>query len=171
MNTTACDWTTAPVVEFIDHIVSAHHEYLKRQLPRITELLGEARAANGAVAAELAAVWRPFVEEMNEHLWKEEVILFPMVRVMSAGVSDAASHCGGVQNPIRVMLMEHDAADRALTEFRRITGEHQANGGGAAMEALYQALKELDADLREHMHKENDILFPRIVAGQAGQRG
>jgi regulator of cell morphogenesis and NO signaling len=55
---------------------------------------------------------------MNEHLWKEEMILFPLVRAMTAGTRGTASHCGGKQNPIRVMLMEHDAADRALVALR-----------------------------------------------------
>jgi regulator of cell morphogenesis and NO signaling len=151
---------TAPLSEFIDHIVGTHHEYLKRRMPHITALLAEARPANGPVIRELAAAWTPFVEEMNDHLWKEEMILFPMVR----GAADA-SHCGGVQNPIRVMLMEHDAADRALLAFRQITGGYQApENAGAGLAELYKALEELEADLRIHMHKENDILFPRIMA-------
>ena len=160
MTAVEIDWTQAPVVDLIDHLVTTHHEYLKRQMPHITALLGEARAANGPVIRELEAVWTPFVEEMNDHLWKEEMILFPMTRAMTG-----APHCGGIQNPIRVMLMEHEAADQALLAFRRITGSYRpAPDAGAGLVALYKVLEELERDLRAHMHKENDILFPRIVA-------
>lgn len=153
MATTATDWTTAPVTALIDHIESTHHEYLKRQMPLITGLLAATRTANPALADELEAVWTPFVDEMESHLWKEEMILFPMVRGVTAG-------CGGVENPIRVMLMEHDAADQSLKAFRNLTGDYTAPN----VPALNRALEEMEADLRVHMHKENDILFPRLIA-------
>jgi len=165
MTAVETDWTQAPVVDLIDHIVTTHHEYLKRQMPHITALLGEARPANDPIARELAAAWTPFVEEMNDHLWKEEMVLFPMTQAITGGTGEAASHCGGVQKPIRVMLMEHECASQALTAFRRITsGYLPGDDAGAGLAALYSALEELDHDLRIHMHKENDILFPRIVA-------
>ena len=150
------------MVELIDHIVSAHHEYLRRQLPQITRLLAEVQAAQGGHFRELEAVWKPFVEEINGHLWKEEMILFPMVRAMAGGAPAASSHCGGLHNPIRVMLMEHDAAESALQAMRRASGDYRTGREQAA--TLYRALEELEADLREHIRKENDILFPRVIA-------
>src|SRR4051794_11604600 len=123
MNITAQDWTMAPVTDLIDHIVAEHHEFLKREMPRITALMSAARPAGRLV--ELETVWAAFVEEMTAHLWKEEMVLFPMVRALQEGQSQAASHCGGVMNPLRVMLMEHDSADQALRKMRTLTGDFQ----------------------------------------------
>ncbi len=63
-------------------------------------------------------------------------------------------------------LMEHDTAGGALQAMRRITGDYRAGREQAA--TLYRALEELEADLWEHIHKENEILFPRVIAMESG---
>jgi len=161
MTHTETDWTTAPLTELIDHIVSVHHDYLKREMPRITGLL--AAAMPHAETREIRRVWRAFVEEMEAHLWKEEQILFPMVRALCDGRAAAASHCGGVQNPLRVMVMEHDSADRALQALHRITSGYRVPTDRPDLGVLYLALDQLSQDVYTHMHKENDILFPRVL--------
>jgi regulator of cell morphogenesis and NO signaling len=148
--------TLAPVGELIDTILSTHHEFLRREMPRITRLLSAETGLD-----DLKGEWNAFVEEMTAHLWKEERILFPMVRAMDAGM-DASSHCGGVHGPLRVMLMEHDGADARLRTMRRLTNGYRSEGAGTT--ELYQALEALEADVREHVHKENDELFPRVAA-------
>lgn len=150
MTTVTTDWTTAPLTELVDHIVEAHHGYLRRQLPLVTGLLEKGEAPAG-----MSAVWEAFVEELEGHLWKEEQILFPMIRAIQAGAVAADSHCGGVQNPIRVMLAEHDSAQDALTEMRRLTGGYAG--------ALNVELRDLERDLLEHIRLENEILFPRVL--------
>lgn len=171
MTTAAIDWTQAPVEDLVSHIVGEHHEYLRRAMPRITSLLAEAwtreSAPPAAPLAALESLWQPFVDEMNGHLWKEEMILFPAVRAMACGAGEATSHCGGVQNPIRVMLMEHDSADSALRAMRRVTGGFTLPAGcGESVAALYRALEELESDVYAHIRKENEILFPRALGMQ-----
>ena len=117
--------------------------------------------AHGATVPPIAGVFGPMKAELDGHMMKEEMILFPLIRAGASG----ASHCGGIQNPIRVMLMEHDSAGDALLRLRQLTGDYTAPPEACnTWRALYFELAELERDLHRHIHLENNILFPRAVA-------
>jgi regulator of cell morphogenesis and NO signaling len=156
------DWLTAPIPALIDHILDTHHIYMKAQLPRLEAMLAKVLQAHGdrhgETLRQLAAVYAPMKAELDAHLLKEERILFPMIRT-------GESHCGGVQNPIRVMLYEHDSAGDALLQMRRITADYTPPADACnTFRALYYELSEMERDLHRHIHLENNILFPRVLA-------
>jgi regulator of cell morphogenesis and NO signaling len=148
------DWQTAPLAELIDHILETHHVYLKVNLPRIEEMVAKVAKAHGALAPPIAAVFGPMKAELDQHLMKEEMILFPMIRTQGRGAI----------GPIRVMLAEHDSAGEALAELRKLTGGFVAPKEACnTWKALYFELAELERDLHRHIHLENNVLFPRAL--------
>ena len=166
------DWTAAPLSLLIDHIVGTHHVYLKSELPRLQLLLGKVQAAHGAHHGDsLLPLRRAFDglhAELDAHLAKEEMVLFPMIKGMEAAQRAArpapAAHCGSVNNPIGMMVHEHDNAGRALEAMRRDTGNYTLPPDACnTYRALFDGLLELEADLHRHIHLENNILFPRAA--------
>lgn len=170
------DWTTAPLSALAAHIVNRHHLYLEAELPRLDGMLAKVaeahRDAHGDMLASLGGVYRNLEAELDSHMQKEEMVLFPLIGRMERAAEDGgplpASHCGSVNNPIRVMEHEHDAAGEALAKLRELTGNYTLPGDACAtFRALYAGLEALEADLHRHIHLENNILFPRAQALEA----
>ena len=153
------NWKAAPLSRLIDHILKSHHDYLRTEFPRLTSWLAAVRRAHGArdgaMLAELDETFSALRDELEQHMRKEEAVLFPAIR-----------RCDGwISQPIAMMEHEHDSAGRALAELRRITGgfslpEHACT----TYRALYAGLVALEKDLHTHIHLENNILFPRAMA-------
>lgn len=167
----AADWSTAPMGELADHIEATHHAYLRRELPRLAGLLEKVVAAHGDRHPELWDVRMVFAglkAELENHMLKEERILFPMVRQLERAATLPRFHCGSVGNPIVVMEHEHDAAGAALASLRSLTDGYTPPAGACnTYRALLDGLAELEADLHLHIHKENNILFPRARDAEA----
>lgn len=165
--TAARDWNTAPLGELVEHIVDKHHTYVKAEVPRLKALIAKVVGAHGTNHPELEQVQVVFSELANElavHLMKEEQILFPYVKQMASGTGCGPSCFGTVQNPIGVMTMEHDDAGEKLREMRRLTSDYSVPADACtSYVTLFRALVEFEQDLHEHIHLENNILFPRAV--------
>jgi len=170
------DWQSASLSDLIEHIVATHHAYMKAQLPRIAEMMDKVLARHsanhGGVLEPLAMTFFAMREELEAHLMKEEMILFPLIRriehARQSGAVPPPSHCGSVGNPIRVMVMEHDSAGDALAKIRELTGGLTPPADACnTFRALYFELEALEADLHQHIHLENNILFPRAVEMEA----
>jgi regulator of cell morphogenesis and NO signaling len=162
------DWQNADLDRLIDHILETHHAYMKIELPRLEMMLAKVASKHGDRLPPLAAVFGPMKEELEGHLYKEEMILFPLIRGLinarRTGSAPPTSHCGSVRNPLRVMLMEHDSAGDALVRLRDLTGGYTLPEGACnTFRTLYHELQELEADLHRHIHLENNILFPRAI--------
>jgi len=166
------DFAAAPLSLLIDHILGTHHVYLKSELPRLELLLGKVLAAHRATHADsLVALKRTYDglhAELDAHMAKEEMVLFPLIKGMEAaqqaGRRAPAAHCGSVNNPIRVMVHEHDNAGHALESMRQATGNFALPADACnTYRALFSGLQELEADLHQHIHLENNILFPRAA--------
>src|SRR5690606_19143685 len=116
-------------------------------------------------------VFLPFRAEMESHMMKEEQVLFPMIRQLESSVSAPEFHCGSIRNPIRAMEHEHDSAGEALGEFDRLSG-HYAPPPDACntFRAMLDGLRELELDMHQHVHKENNVLFPRALEREAQLR-
>ena len=162
------DWNSAPLGELVDHIVNQHHAYVKSEVPRLQALIAKVAGVHGQNHPELHQVQAAFSELGNElaaHLMKEEQILFPFVKQMAAGHACGPSCFGTVQNPIRVMMMEHDGAGEKLREMRQATASYTLPSDACfSYRTLFAALLEFEADLHQHIHLENNILFPRAIA-------
>ncbi|MDE3149884.1 MAG: iron-sulfur cluster repair di-iron protein [Acidobacteriota bacterium] len=177
--TRAIDWNTASLEALIHHIVTTHHEYLKLELPRVGQRVRTVVAVHGekdpAALHELDMVYQGMSEELNLHMHKEEMMLFPMIERMEAFVQNQRSlpmmPFGTIRNPIGVMEREHDSAGTALTRIRDLTLGFQAPPYACSTYlAMLEGLKALEADLHLHIHLENNILFPRAIALEQNAR-
>lgn len=166
------DWDQATLSVLIQHILDTHHAYLRKALPKLTQL-AQVTGAEGheQEAASIRGVLDGLRAEIESHMWKEEMVLFPLIRSLeeaeAAGQPAPPSHCGSVRNPIRVMEQEHDEATTALNELRKRTADYTDAAAAGVSAAMVQELSRLDEDLRRHIQLEDDILFPRAIALEA----
>lgn len=161
------DWAKESLADLADHIIRNHHDYLREELPRLATLLEKVAAVHGARHPEMPVcrdIFWSFKAGLEAHMQKEETILFPLVRVLESGKHVTPFHCGSIANPIRVMESEHDHAGDALTRMRELTNGFRAPPDGCTtFGVLMHGLKRLEADMHQHVHKENNILFPRAL--------
>lgn len=155
------------LTELCDHIESVHHAYLKAEFPRLTQLTGkvlEQHGTNFPFLPELRSTYLALQDELQNHMMKEEQILFPAIRDLEAG-RPPQSPCGShLEGPISVMEHEHDSAGAALERIRTLTKNYTAPDGVCnTFHAMLDALKYLETDLHMHIHKENNVLFPRAL--------
>jgi regulator of cell morphogenesis and NO signaling len=166
------DCSTTPLGQLADQIETTHHVFMRRELPRLQALLAKVIAAHGdrhPELSEVAVVFSAFCEEIDSHMMKEERVLFPMIRELETASSLPSFHCGSVKNPIRVMEHEHDSAGAALSRMRVLTGSFVTPADGcASYQTLMERLAQVEADLHLHIHKENNILFPKAASLEAG---
>jgi regulator of cell morphogenesis and NO signaling len=170
------DWSAAPLPQLVRHILATHHEYLKLELPRLGQRLEKVMKIYGEKDAEtLAGLPGPFgalSAELDGHMHKEELLLFPAIERYEAAVSSGSPlpplPFGSIANPIRVMEREHDSAGNALRQMRDATrGYRVPEHACVTYRSLLDGLRELEADLHKHIHLENNILFPRAIALEA----
>lgn len=158
---------TDDVGALIGHIVATHHTYLRRELPRLAELMDKVIAAHGEVHPEVhdvAPLLRELTDDLLPHLAKEEQVLFPLAIQLLGAVAPNAFHCGSVVNPIRVMHAEHDRVGELLAALRHHTNGYTPPADACpTWRALDAGLADLEADIHRHVHLENNILFPAIT--------
>jgi regulator of cell morphogenesis and NO signaling len=165
------DWRAASLNELIAHINDTHHVFTREELDRIEPLLAKVARVYGERQPELLRVEAIFLELKRElllHMMKEEQVLFPYVRQLELAVDNKsarpASCFGTVQNPVRMMMMEHDAAGDMLRQMRELSNNFTSPADACvSYQTLYHALEGLEQDLHQHIHLENNILFPRAV--------
>ena len=148
-----------------------YHADLRAELPRLSQMAAKVLDAHGprhAEMADLAMTFRGLREELESHMVKEERVLFPYVErleTLSAhGQRLSSSPFGSIQAPIGMMEHEHDIAARALARLREITNAYTPPADACnTFRGLYHGLAELEKALHEHIHLENNVLFPRAT--------
>ena len=166
------DWADKSLESLCAHIVSTHHAYVKRELPRLATLAQKVVNRHGSTRVELpviAATLAQLDDELTQHLQKEEVVLFPYVasleRTLAGGEGKPQSCFGTVANPIAMMTKEHDAAGSLIAEIRRLSGDFTTPPDACpTFHAFFDGLRDFEQDLHQHIHLENNILFPRAIA-------
>lgn len=142
-------------VALTHHIERRYHARHREQLPRLAELAEKVEAVHSGdahVPEGLAALLRRLIGEMEVHMKKEELILFPAIR-RGGGP--------GIEHPIAVMRADHDDHDAEMAEIHRLTADLTLPDGACrTWSALYEGLAEFSADLKDHIRLENDVLFP-----------
>ena len=154
--------------KLIDLIVQKHHIFTKNELARLTPLMEKVAGKHGEHYPYLIELKRLFIDlrdELLPHMQKEEFILFPHVKRLEASeianISVPRPAFGTVTNPIRMMSVEHDSAGDILREIRRTTSNFTPPADACpSFKALYFGLEELEKDLHQHIHLENNVLFP-----------
>lgn len=154
----AASWQQRPLSELIDFILDRYHASLRRELPELCRMAAKVEETHGAKPScphGLAALLDAAHEAVLSHLEKEEQILFPMI------LGHRGAHASG---PIQVMEHEHHQHGANLERIRELTdGLTAPREACATWQALYLRLGELEADLMEHIHLENNVLFPRAL--------
>lgn len=164
---TLADVDSMGLTELADHIQATHHAYLRKELPRLDAMTEKVSQVHGDKDERLFKMRQAFVAlkaELEPHMMKEERILFPIVRQLEAASKRQEFHCGSVANPIRQMEHEHDQAGQALAILNESTdGYTPPDWACNTYRALLDALARLEADMHQHIHKENNVLFPRAI--------
>lgn len=166
------EWQDRTLADLIRHIVSKHHAYLREELPAIGRLLAPpATDKNDARTAELGRLtnlFGQFRRGMEEHLKKEEAILFPMIE--SIETARHTGHAlprfpfGSIAHPISVMEQEHERARQELVEIRKLTSDYTAIPAGCGEQrSSFERLRALDNDMEIHSRLEDEVLFPRAI--------
>lgn len=173
MNTpsnSATDFEQYSPVQLIEHIVQTHHEYVKKEIPQILSYLQRIAAKHGERHPEMVKVFALFTaisEELEQHLRKEELILFPRIRDIEKLSLEGKAHFAQVsylQSPITVMEHEHDDAGTMMQEIRDLTNDYSLPADACTTYRLsFAALQAFEADLHAHVHLENNLLFPKAI--------
>jgi len=163
------DWTKTSLTALIDHIVSCYHQPLRKDLPRICELAEKVARVHGANHPEMVKVFeifKSFKEQLELHMQKEELILFPGIAGIEGGKGPKSFGCGGgIEHPIEMMTLEHDDAGAALAEMSKLTNQYTPPADACnTFKVLLHSLASLELEMHQHVHKENNILFPRAAA-------
>jgi regulator of cell morphogenesis and NO signaling len=167
----ALDAATLPLARLIQHIVRIHHQCVRQELPRLAEMASKVTATRCDRAPELAKVAELIEKlrsEMYAHIQKEEQVLFPFISQMDQEsiIAYPPTHAcfRSVSHPIFMMEQEHESADHVVAELIRLTNHFEPPSWACATHvALSAGLRDFEADLRQHVHLENDVLFPRAL--------
>lgn len=165
------DWNNASLSDLEQHIVDQHHRYTREEIRRLVPLISKVVGVHGTNHPELRRVQSLFQEmsqDLTAHMMKEEQMLFPYIVEMESAIHHERplprAMFGTVQNPVRMMMMEHDSAGQCLGDLREATnGYALPSDACVSYRTLYQALAAFEADLHQHIHLENNILFPRAL--------
>lgn len=154
--------------ELTQHIVEKHHEFVRRTAPVITAHLNKVARVHGQNHPEVVSVAHLFEKiktDLEDHLIKEELVLFPYIRSLAAdGTPPHHYPFNSVAMPVRNMMTEHEMAGEDMEEIRLLTGDYvPPEDACTTYRIAYKELEEFEADLHKHVHLENNILFPRAV--------
>jgi len=166
------NWQTEPLADLISHIKNTHHKYTREEIARLAPLFDKVCSVHGKNHPELLdirASFQALSAELTTHLSKEEMVLFPYIVRMEEAISQQEpvlpGPFGSVSNPIAMMEHEHDSAGNALRAMRQASGGYAPpTDACVSYQTSYRALADFEADLHQHIHLENNILFPRAVA-------
>jgi regulator of cell morphogenesis and NO signaling len=171
----ALDFQSVSLTELIAHILNTHHVFTKQEMTRLELLSQKVISAHGENHPELhkmGALFDTLCADLKPHMFKEEQILFPYILalVQAANQNQPVPFApfGTVNNPVRMMMMEHDKAGEILRELRAVTSDYSTPADGCiSYRTLYEALEAFEKDLHQHIHLENNILFPRAIKLEA----
>jgi regulator of cell morphogenesis and NO signaling len=158
------DWRKVASGELIEHILAAHHAYLNQELPILSQFVTKILRVHGQAHPELAALHKLFHQmktELEQHLISEEEAVFPLIKQYGLAPSDDLLH--QIAATIDGLEAEHSGVGGILKEMRLLTSSYTLPDGACGTYSLaFRKLEELEADLFQHIHLENNILFPRF---------
>lgn len=163
------DWSPAFLA---DYILQNHHTYVKDSIPQLEALLSKVESVHGKEHPEIHSIHTFFYslsKELLQHMEKEEQILFPiikqLVRYNQTGGSIGSLPFQTIRNPIAVMENEHAGAGEDMENIRRLANDFTPPADAChSYQLLYKQLEEFEDDLHQHVHLENNILFPKAIA-------
>jgi len=165
------DFQNLPLTELITHILETHHVFTKSEMDRLQLLADKVLAAHGGNHPELVHLEELVTRlcaDLKPHMFKEEQVLFPYILAMTEAAAQKRAvpfaPFGTVNNPVRMMMREHDTAGEILRELRALTSDYTVPADACiSYQTLYQALENFEKDLHQHIHLENNVLFPKAL--------
>ena len=165
------DFQAASLTELVNYILEKHHVFTKTEMERLEALVEKVCSVHGQNHPELSrvkALFQIICEDLRPHMFKEEQVLFPYILRLEAAISHQQTPMpppfGTVRNPIRMMMLEHDKVGELLHQLREVSADYAVPGDGCiSYQTLYRALEAFEQDLHQHIHLENNILFPRAA--------
>lgn len=162
---------TRSASELIDYIIAKHHVFTVQEIERLTPLMEKVCRRHGEQHPELFKLQSIFValaESLVPHMRKEEAVLFPYIQMLDSSANGnlkaVPPHFGTVENPIRMMMADHEQDGERLRVMREIASDYNLPDGACpSYTALYAGLQDLERDLHRHIHLENNLLFPAAV--------
>ena len=170
-NSSSSHFNTWKLDFLIDYIVNNHHRYVDKMLPVIfmhSQKVAEKHGDNHNETRDIAELFISIKNELEVHMQKEERMLFPYIKHLlnmeQTGEEVPFPPFGSVENPVRMMELEHDAAGKQMEQIKQLSSNYlPPEDACTTYKVLYQELKEFENDLHMHIHLENNILFPRAV--------
>ncbi len=155
-----------------DHIVNIHHAYVEESMPLLLQYAQRVRQVHGhhyKELGEIEALVKKVVQELAAHMKKEELILFPFIKKLVKAEREGSEipeiHFGTVENPIKMMEAEHEEAGEIMRRISELSNNYTPPQGACnTYRAFYSKLDEFEQDLHQHVHLENNILFPKALA-------
>ncbi len=170
------DYNSWPLDLLADYIEKKHHRYVESKIPEIIPFLDKIIRVHGGHHPELLEVGKLFNEsaaELSAHMKKEELILFPFIRKMvqaSQRNETVQASFGTVENPIQMMMHEHDTEGERFRKIAALTNNYTPPADGCNTYRITLAMiQEFEDDLHLHIHLENNILFPKSIAFEKEQ--
>jgi regulator of cell morphogenesis and NO signaling len=161
------DFNKLSLGELADYIVSVHHDHTRQELPQVFYYLQKVSSKHGDRHNELYKIFEKFLElrdEMEMHMQKEEQVLFPRIKELENAIANNQKSTLSIQIPIAVMEDEHEHAGNILKEIRGLSNNYNPPPDACTTYRLsFSALQALEEDLHQHIHLENNILFPRAI--------
>jgi regulator of cell morphogenesis and NO signaling len=166
LNEKSIDWEKSSSSELIDYIIDKHHSYLNEELPLLSPYVTKVYRVHGERNPHLGRVHKLFYDiksELIQHTVKEETEDFPLI--LAYEENPTAENKEKIQHIISELETEHSSAGNILKELREVTNDFTPPEGACGTYRLvYQRLEALESDLFEHIHLENNILFPRAIS-------
>ena len=155
----------------IDYIINTHHKYVSEALPLLDEFSTKVASVHGDAhpeVIEIASYYQAVANELRMHMHKEEVILFPYIKQLTIAKRNnetlQPSPFGSIKNPINMMEAEHESAGGAMAAINELSnGYNPPEEACNTYRVLYAKLQEFENDLHQHIHLENNILFPKAI--------
>lgn len=167
---------TRTASELIDYIIAKHHVFTVQEIERLTPLMEKVCTRHGDQHPELfklQTIFLALADSLVPHMRKEEAVLFPYIQLLDSSATGnmraVPPHFGTVENPIRMMMADHEEDGERLRVMREITSDYALPEGACpSFTALYAGLQDLERDLHRHIHLENNVLFPAAVDLEQG---
>lgn len=148
-------------------IVDTHHAYTWEEMPRLQSLVDKVAGVHGDHHPELADVKEAYgrvVAELEPHMTREERVIFPAISRLEKTQAPVRLSSGDFSDALRQLIAEHDVVGDLLKQIRALTNDYTPpEDGCGSYHAMLTGLAHLESDVHEHVHKENNVLFPRVL--------
>lgn len=155
----------------VDHIINVHHKYVRENIPLLKEFTTKVARVHGESFPEtvqIAQLFSTVTTEMEQHMLKEEQILFPYIKQIDATSKDQTPNvqplCGSINRLVRIMENDHDQVGELMKHIHKLSSNFTSpNNACNTFRVSYLKLQEFEEDLHQHIHLENNILFPKAI--------